>query len=86
MICQGMGRIYGLDLGADHRNPVGIRLGEKHKHCWRQGAGDKWAYVPDDITDSWSQPLEVWEQFCVEANLRHSGMTRPPEGQFEFPL
>ena len=86
IIYRGIGRIYGLDLGADHRNPDGDHLGEKHKHQWRQGAGDKWAYVPADITEPWSRPIEVWEQFCLEANLRHSGMTRHPETQFDLPL
>lgn len=86
MIYRGVGRIYGLDLGADHRNPDGNHLGEKHKHRWRQGDSDKWAYVPYDITATWDRPVEVWEQFCFEANLQHSGMTRHPETQIELPL
>ena len=86
IIYRGMGRIYGLDLGADHRNPDGIRMGEKHKHRWRQGEGDKWAYVPHDITEPWNRPTRVWEQFCSEANLQHSGVTRQPAINIELPL
>ncbi len=78
IIHRGEGRIYGLDLGADHRNPDGIRVGEKHKHRWQEGYQDKWAYVPDDITEPWNRPVEVWRQFCDEANLRHSGIMSNP--------
>ena len=86
MIHRGTGRIYGLDLGADHRNPDGVRVGEKHKNSWRDGARDKWAYVPEDITSPWDRPVEVWEQFCAEANLRHSGTMSQPVVQMDMPL
>ena len=46
LIYRGTGRVYGLDLGADHRNPDGERVGEKHKHHWKDLYPDKWAYVP----------------------------------------
>ena len=78
IVYQGVGRIYGLDMGADHRNPNGNRVGNKHKNYWLQGFRDKWAYVPADITETWNHPVEVWRQFCVEARLTHSDiMTRP---------
>ena len=83
LIHQNAGRIYGLDLGADHRNPDGVRVGEKHKNYWREGDRDKWAYVPQDITEPWDRPLEVWRQFCDEAKLRHLGIMRPPTTQME---
>ena len=78
LIFRGEGRIYGLDLGAAHRNPDGVRVGDKHKNYWREGSGDKWAYVPEDITGSWDRPVEVWRQFCTEARLTHSGIMYQP--------
>ena len=86
MIHRGIGRIYGLDLGADHRNPDGTRVREKHKNSWREGARDKWAYEPEDITAPWNRPVEAWEQFCSEANLRHSGTMSQPVVQMDLPL
>ena len=71
-------RIYGLDLGAEHRNPDGRLVGEKHKNYWVPGYRDKWAYVPEDITAPWHQPLGVWRQFCAEAKLTHSGTISQP--------
>ncbi len=80
-ILRGTGRIYGLDLGTDHRNPDGEKVGEKHKNYWRNGARDKWAYVPSDITAPWSCPVEAWREFCAEAKLHHSGIMHPPAVQ-----
>ncbi len=81
IIHRGVGRIYGLDLGADHYNPDGESVGEKHKNYWTPGSKDKWAYVPTEITETWDQPAAVWNQFCKEANLRHSGTIRDPDIQ-----
>lgn len=86
IILWGEGRIYGLDLGADHRNPDGALIGDKHKNCWREGYRDKWAYVPPDITKPWDCPVEVWQQFCKEARLRHRGMMSKPATQMGLPL
>ena len=83
IIHQGEGRIYGLDLGADHINPDGVHVGEKHKNYWVLGQRDKWAYVPNDITEHWNRPVEVWHQFCNEAKLRHIGIMHPPIIQME---
>ncbi|MYA61239.1 MAG: hypothetical protein F4X94_01500 [Dehalococcoidia bacterium] len=79
IIHRSAGRIYGLDLGTDHKNPGGARIGEKHKNYWREGDQDNWAYLPEDITAPWDRPVEVWRQFCDEANLRHSGIMYDPE-------
>ena len=81
IIHRSVGRIYGLDLGADHQNPDGVRVGEKHKNYWVPGYRDKWAYVPTDIIETWDRPVEVWEQFCAEVNLRHSGTIQEPVTQ-----
>lgn len=86
LIHRGAGRIYALDLGADHRNPDGDRTGEKHKHHWTERYRDKQAYVPEDITVSWEQPVEAWGQFCVEAGIRHEGRMLPPAFQEELPI
>ena len=81
IIHRSVGRIYGLDLGADHQNPDGAFVGEKHKNYWVPGSRDKWAFVPEDITETWNRPAAVWAQFCAEAKLRHSGTIHPPEIQ-----
>ena len=86
IIHRGAGRIYGLDLGADHHNPTCQRVGEKHKHRWTEAFRDKEAYVPDDITESQDHPVSVWAQFCKEANIRHDGMLTAPVIQEELPL
>lgn len=78
IIHRNVGRIYGLDLGAEHRNPDGRLIGETHKNYWWEGDHDKWAYSPEDITETWNNPIGVWEQFCDEVNLNHSGRMRPP--------
>ena len=84
IIYRGVGRIYGLDLGSEHINPDGGAVGETHKNYWEPGFKDKWAYEPKDITHPWSRPVEVWEQFCAEANLEHRGAMYPPHVQGEM--
>ena len=87
IIHWGIGRrIYGLDLGAEHRNPDGKLVGDTHKNYWVPGYRDKWAYVPEDITETWERPLAVWGQFCIEANLQHLGVIRDPETQGALPI
>lgn len=78
IVHRSFGRIYGLDLGADHVNPDGRSVGEKHKNYWVPGSRDKWAYVPGDITEPWNRPAAVWRQFCNEGNIRHLGRLRDP--------
>ena len=85
-------RIYGLDLGANHRNPRGPDgsrevLRGTHKHRWTEEHKDKWAYVPPDITQSWRNPVAVWREFCDEARIEHLGtMLPPPAAQGGLPL
>lgn len=78
LIHRGAGRIYALDLGADHRNPDRNRVGEKHKHNWTEGFRDKQAYLPQDITEPWDRPAKVWDQFCTEARIYHEGKMYSP--------
>src|SRR5688572_205999 len=73
LVYSGHGRIYGLDLGKDHRNPTGERVGEKHKHRWTEQYKDKQAYVPPDITATPKDVVLAWTQFCAEASIRHDG-------------
>ena len=85
IIHQREGRIYALDLGAIHRNPLESDrkrqlLRGTHKHYWTEEHRDRWAYVPPDITQPWNHPLEVWQEFCSEARIRHSGTLHPPVG------
>jgi hypothetical protein len=85
LIHRGVGRIYGLDLGKDHHNPSCEYVGEKHKHRWTELQRDKAAYVPQGITAGVNEPLEVWNQFCREARIMHSGTLRlPPPIQLDF--
>ena len=77
VICPPYGRIYGLDLGKDHRNPDGKQVGEKHKHRWSEIYRDKEAYEPKDITASGDDPITVWKQFCREASIRPKYRTKP---------
>lgn len=87
LIHRAEGRVYGLDLGKDHKNPGGNLVGENHKHRWSEQTGVKDAYVPEDITATVDSPVEVWEQFCAEANLTHSGiMNSPPPEQLDMML
>ena len=86
IIHRSVGRIYGLDLGAEHRNPNGELVGEKHKNYWIPGSRDKWAYVPNDITETWNRPVAVWKQFCDEVHLQHTGTIQYPLTQRTLPL
>ena len=78
LIHRGAGRIYALDLGAEHRNPDGRLVGAKHKHRWTDSFRDKQAYVPEDITEPWNKPINVWTQFCQQAKIQHRGRMHPP--------
>ena len=84
LIHQSVGRIYALDLGANHHNPTCEHVGRKHKHSWSEEFRDKMAYVPDDITESWDRPVEVWRQFCDEARIEHRGKLDLPRYQEEL--
>lgn len=86
IIYRGVGRIYGLDLGAAHVNPDGAPIGETHKNYWSPGHRDKWAFVPEDISHPWSDPVGVWAQFCAEARLEHHGIMHLPQFQREMML
>jgi len=78
VIHRATGRIYALDLGADHHNPTSQRLGEKHRHSWTDRHADKLAYVPVDVTAGPDNPVTAWQQFCAEAKIRHDGVLHPP--------
>lgn len=86
LIHKGAGRIYALDLGADHHNPSCQRVGEKHKHRWSEAFRDKEAYVPGDISAPWNQPVAVWQEFCREAAITHHGVMHSPVAQGDLPL
>jgi hypothetical protein len=82
LVHRGVGRIYGLDLGKEHKNPSDNKLvGELHKHRWTDAYRDKVAYRPDDITAGVDDPVEVWKQFCQEAGINHAGTMRHPKPQ-----
>ena len=57
-----------------------VRIAVNHQFRVRRTSEheDRLAYVPEDITAEWYEPILVWHQFCAEANLRHAGtMTMP---------
>ena len=81
LLLQATGRIYALNMGRPHTNPAGEIVGDVHKHRWSEEFRDKQAYVPDDITAPWDEPVEVWRQFCAEANIKHEGTLAPPKWQ-----
>lgn len=78
IVHRATGRIYGLDLGADHHNPTCTYVGERHKHRWTDRYADKEAYVPPDITAQATDPVAVWLEFCAEASITHIGQLEPP--------
>ena len=78
LIHRPTGRVYGLDLGADHHNPTCEHVGEKHKHRWTDVHGTKMAYVPADITASADETVLAWEEFCREARISHGGRLPVP--------
>ena len=85
LVYRGIGRIYALDLGIDHHNPICDMVGDRHKHYWTDQYRDKMAYEPKDITGSLDRPTEVWKQFCAEAGIEHQGrMYAPPASQREL--
>ena len=78
IIHRVVGLILGLDLGQAHINRDGRAVGEIHKNDWKSGFRDKWAHLPRDTTYPRNQPVNVWAQFCDEANLEHRGIMHPP--------
>lgn len=69
LIHRSLGRIYALDMGKEHRNPLRSKVGRIHKHHWKELLGDKEAYIPEDITAPLTDPVAVWKQFCTEARI-----------------
>nr|WP_211341403.1 hypothetical protein [Desulfoglaeba alkanexedens] len=61
-------------------------VGEKHKHRWTESFRDKEAYLPDDISATWDQPMEVRQQFCRKAKIEHRGQMHAPSALEELPL
>lgn len=78
IIHRPIGRIYALDLGTAHKNPDGTQVGDTHKHRWQTLWRDKHAYEPPDITAPATDPILVWQQFCIEAAITHHGRMLPP--------
>lgn len=83
LIHRGAGRVYGLDMGKEHHNPQCTFVGETHKHTWSEQLRDKEAYSPEDVTAPTTDAVVVWQQFCQECNLTHSGQMAPPPAQQE---
>ena len=79
MLLVGNGRIYGLDIGTDHRNPKDKKtIGKLHKHRWTHAYKDKHAYVPSDITAGANDVVKAWKEFCAEAKITHEGTLSEP--------
>jgi hypothetical protein len=85
LVYRQVGSVYRLDLGKDHQNPDSSRVGRKHKHKYREGYADKWAYQPPDITAEIDDVPLVWRQFCAEASIVHTGdIAKPPAYQAQL--
>lgn len=78
-------RIYGLDMGKNHRNPDGKLVGENHIHKWSEEYEDRKAYSAQKyISYPANRPREVWQEFCQEANIDFQGvMEEIPPTQLE---
>lgn len=73
------GRIYALNHGGHtHTNRDGTFNGRLHKHRWKPHEPD-FAYEPDDITASTTEFTKLWEEFCAEAKIYHSGTFFEPD-------
>ena len=81
LILRTEGRIYGLDMGREHRN-----VGEIHKHRWTEPNRDKNVYAPSDITANVHDPVRVWDQFCQEVGIEHGGRMDTPPSYVERPI
>lgn len=82
IILKTSGRIYALDIGKGHKNPNGSRVGNTHKHRWSEEYKDKNAYEPQDISALPNDPVQAWQEFCLEAKIHHNGrMHQPPPVQ-----
>ena len=84
LIHRSLGRIYALDMGKEHRNPLRNKVGRIHKHRWKEQFKDKEAYLPEDITAPVTDPVAVWQQFCTEARITHDGVMQAPPFQMEL--
>ncbi len=60
-----------LDFGgAPHRNPDGEEIGSPHLHLYREGYGDKWAFlVPPDKFPNLHDPWLTLEDFMRYCNV-----------------
>lgn len=79
-------RIYGLDMGKDHKNPDETLVGKNHIHIWSETYGDKKAVSANErIFSTANEPVEVWQEFCREANIDFLGtMAEVPEIQYKI--
>lgn len=74
IIYKEVGRIYGLDMGQNHKNKAtGKKIGRVHKHRWTDLYKDQDAYAPDDITKPYDDVIGVWREFCLESKIIHKG-------------
>jgi len=64
-----------LDFGGPpHRNPDGEEVGSPHLHLYREGYGDKWAFLaPTDRFPRLEKPWETLEDF-----MRYCHIVEPP--------
>ena len=90
------GRVVGVCVGPGviHHGPLceGGRASKLHcdcprgvhKHRWTEQFGDRWVYVPSDITADSGDPIGVWRQFCAEISLAHRGILHEAEGDVRW--
>lgn len=59
-----------LDFAAPHRNPDGTEIGVPHLHLYREGYGDRWAYlVPEGMLSAPGDARRVLHDFMAYCRI-----------------
>jgi len=69
-------------MGSDHHNLSCTNVGgDRHLHVWNDRTRDKEAIIAENITAPITDPVAVWQQFCMAFRLEHHGVMMPPPFQ-----
>lgn len=77
LVIEGVGEVYCLCMNHRH-NWSESPENRCHKHSWHLDTEMKQVYVPDDISSPFSRVRETWQEFCAEANIRHTETLEEP--------
>lgn len=63
-----------LDESKPHRNPDGVIITGPHIHIYKEGFGDRWAYLLDEISpcpfSNISDLITTFTEFCSYCNIK----------------